>query len=51
VLLGINWEFDNNAMLNLNKRHMSFEMGTLHVIVPSDPNEGNRHNELVNENA
>jgi hypothetical protein len=24
-LLGIDWAFDNNVVLNLKKRHMSFE--------------------------
>jgi len=48
-LLGIDWAFVNNFVLNLNERHMSFEMDNLHVIVPLDPNEGDRYNELVNE--
>jgi hypothetical protein len=32
ALLGIDWEFENNVMFNLKKRHMSFEIDTLHVI-------------------
>jgi hypothetical protein len=38
ILLGIDWEFDNNVVLNLKKRHMSFEMDTLCVIASLDPN-------------
>jgi hypothetical protein len=30
-LLGIEWEFDNNVVLNLKQRHMSFEMDTLPI--------------------
>jgi hypothetical protein len=49
ALLGIDWAFDNNAMLNLKKRHMSFEIDTLHVITPLDLNEGDRYNEPMDE--
>jgi hypothetical protein len=30
---------------------MSFEIDTLHVIVPLDPNEGNIYNDPMNEDA
>jgi hypothetical protein len=50
ALLGIDWEFDNNVMLNLKKRKMYFEMDTL-CDVPLDLNEGDRYNEPVNEDA
>jgi hypothetical protein len=30
ALLGIDWAFDNNVVLNLKKRQMSFETDTLH---------------------
>jgi hypothetical protein len=46
-LLGIDWAFDNNAMLNLKKRHMSLEKYTFHVIAQLDPNEGDIYNEGV----
>jgi hypothetical protein len=42
---------DNNVVLNLKKRHMSFETDTLCVIAPLDPNEGDRYNEPMNEDA
>jgi hypothetical protein len=50
-LLGIDWAFDNNVVLNLKKRQMSFETDTLHVIAPLDPNEGDRYNDPMNEDA
>jgi hypothetical protein len=31
ALLGIDWDFDNNVVLNLKKHQMSFETDTLHV--------------------
>jgi hypothetical protein len=40
-LLGIDWVFDNNAVLNLKKRQMSFETNALCMVVPLDPYEGN----------
>jgi hypothetical protein len=39
ALLGIDYGFDNNAVLNLKKRQMSFDTDTLRVIVPLDLNE------------
>jgi hypothetical protein len=40
ALLGIDWAFDNNVVLNLKKRQMSFETDTLCVVMPLDPYEG-----------
>jgi hypothetical protein len=51
ALLGIDWAFDNNAVLNLKKRQMSFETDTLCVVAPLDPYEGDRYNEPVDEDA
>jgi hypothetical protein len=51
ALLGIDWAFDNNAVLNLKKRQMSFETDTLHVVMPLDPYEGDRYNEPMDEDA
>jgi hypothetical protein len=51
ALLGIDWAFDNNAVLNLKKRQMSFETDTLCMIAPLDPNEGDMYNEPVDEDA
>jgi hypothetical protein len=49
ALLGINWAFDNNVVLNLKKSQMSFETDTMRVVAPLDPYESNRYNEPVNE--
>jgi hypothetical protein len=51
ALLGIDRDFDNNVVLNLKKRQMSFEVDTLCVITPMDPNEVDRYNDLMNEDA
>lgn len=40
ALLGIEWTFDNNAIINLKKRKMIFEDGTTRVISPIDPLDG-----------
>jgi hypothetical protein len=51
ALLGIDWDFDNNAVLNLKKCQMSFETDTLHMVTPLDPYEGDHYNEPVDEDA
>jgi hypothetical protein len=51
ALLGIDWTFDNNAVLNLKKSHMSFEIDTLRVVAPLDLYEGDWYNEPVDEDA
>jgi hypothetical protein len=51
ALLGIDWAFDNNVVLNLKKRQMSFETDTLCMVVPLDPYEGDHYNEPVDEDA
>jgi galactose-1-phosphate uridylyltransferase len=50
-LLGIDWAFDNNVVLNLKKQQMSFETNTMRVITPLDPNEWDKYNESVDEDA
>jgi hypothetical protein len=42
TLLGLDWEFDNHAIINLKMRKMTFESGEYRVIVPLDPSEGER---------
>jgi hypothetical protein len=37
ALLGIDWAFDNNVVLNLKKRKMSFETDTLHAWCATRP--------------
>jgi hypothetical protein len=51
TLFGIDWAFDNDVMLNLNKRQISYETNTLHVVAPLDLYEGDRYNDLMDENA
>jgi hypothetical protein len=51
ALLSIDWAFDNNAVLNLKKRYMSFETNTLHVFAPLDTYEGYMYNEPMDEDA
>jgi hypothetical protein len=50
-LLGIDYAFNNNAIINLKQQHISFETYILCIIVPLDPNEGCRYKEPVNEDA
>jgi hypothetical protein len=39
-LLGLDWEFDNQDIVNLKTRKMMFESGEYRVIEPLDPSEG-----------
>jgi len=39
-LLGIEWAFDNNVIINLKKRQMSFDDGTNRITAPIDLVEG-----------
>ena len=36
-LLGIHWEIDNMAIIDLKRRQMTFEDAQIRVIVPLDP--------------
>jgi hypothetical protein len=40
TLLGLDWAFDNHAIINLNTRKMIFEYGEYRFIAPLDPSEG-----------
>jgi hypothetical protein len=51
ALIGIDWSFENNSMLNLKKRWMSFEMDTLCTVTLLDPYEGDIYNEPIDEDA
>jgi hypothetical protein len=42
TLLGLGWAFDNQAIINLKNRKMTFESGEYRVIAPLDPSEGER---------
>jgi hypothetical protein len=40
TLLGLDWEFDNHTISDVNKSQMVFKVEDLKVIVPLDPTEG-----------
>jgi hypothetical protein len=41
--IGLDWDFDNQTIIDLKKRQMIFEVADLKVIVPLDPTEGKLH--------
>jgi hypothetical protein len=43
TLMGLEWAFDNQAIINMKRREMIFEVGELKVIAPLDPKEGRRY--------
>ena len=47
ALLGIDWAFDNKAVINLKKRQMTFEDNQVRVIAPLDPFQGPRDIEPI----
>jgi hypothetical protein len=50
TLLGLEWAFDNQAIINLKTRKMIFESGEYIVTVPLDPLEGGRYVEPTADN-
>jgi hypothetical protein len=42
TLLGLDWEFYKQAIINLKTRKMTFESGEYRFIAPLDPSEGER---------
>jgi hypothetical protein len=50
TLLGLDWDFYNQAIINLETRKNIFESGEYRFIVPLDPSEGGRYVEPVIEN-
>ena len=49
ALLGIEWEIDNDAVINLKNRQMTFEGKGLRFIVLLDPSQGERYTEPVRD--
>lgn len=47
TLLGMDWEFENLAIINLKKRKTVFEKDNMRVIVPLDSSEGVRYTEPI----
>jgi hypothetical protein len=43
TLLGLDWDFDNQEIINLKTRKMIFESGEYIFIAPLDPSEGGRY--------
>jgi hypothetical protein len=43
TFLGLDWAFENQAIINLKKREMIFEGGGLKVTAPLDPTEERRY--------
>jgi hypothetical protein len=50
TLMGLDWDFDNQTIINLKKRKMIFESREYKVIAPLDPSEGGRYVEPVTKN-
>jgi hypothetical protein len=50
ALLGLDWAFDNEAIINLKKRKMIFEFGEYKFTASLDPAEGGRYVEPVIDN-
>jgi hypothetical protein len=40
AILGIDWAFNNSIVVDLKKRHMTFERDGFRFIAPLDPYEG-----------
>ena len=49
TLLGIDWAFNNSTIVDLKKRHVTFERDGLRVIIPLYPDEGSRYTEPIRE--
>ena len=49
ALLGIDWDFNNSNVVDLNKRRITFEGNGLKVIAPLDPDEGHRYTDPIRE--
>lgn len=49
TLLGIEWDFDIDVIINLNKIKMTFERKALRIVVPLDLAEEAHYTEPVHE--
>jgi hypothetical protein len=50
MLMGLEWAFENQVIINLKKREMIFEVGDLKVTAPLDLTEGKRYIEPTKGN-
>jgi hypothetical protein len=51
TLMGLEWNFDSQDIINLKRGEMIFEVGYLRVIAPLDPLEGKRYIETARGNT
>jgi len=49
MLLGIDWAFDMDAVINLKKQNMTLERKALRVVVPLNPIKGVHYTEPVHD--
>ena len=47
VLLGIDWNFDNLIVINLKKKHMTFEGHNIRITAHLDPSMGPRYSKPI----
>ena len=47
TLLGIDWEFDNLAVINFKTKQMTFEGHNIKIIAPLDPSMGPHYTEPI----
>ena len=50
VLLGIDWAYENDSVINLKKDTMTFEAEGIKVVYPLDPYVGPRYTEPTDNN-
>jgi hypothetical protein len=50
TLLGVDWDYDNYVVIDLNKDTMTFEVDRIQVVQPLDPYVGPRYMEPTNKN-
>jgi len=50
ALLGLDWDFDNQAIINIKTRKMIFKSGEYIFIAPLYPSKGGRYVEPTMEN-
>ena len=50
-LLGIDWAFDNHAIINLKTRKMIFQARNFTIVAPLDPSDCERYVEPVHDSV
>jgi hypothetical protein len=50
ALMGLDWAFDNQTIINFKMREMIFEVGNLKFTAPLDPSKGKRYTETTRGN-